>query len=316
MNFSLLKGVNKVKQQNKNILSATITLAIALLSIFLIFAVLRSNQFENEMQQSDSKTLLQTEPPPSESRQQITGLTSEEEEQIHHKMRNFSLNNPESIHTLQSLIQPYADDLLANQASVLNTLDIYNINEEDVSQHILPDYPAQYMNLSPKQFDVPLLLQKDPEWRNIKYGNEYYEPLGDAGCAILTLAMLESYFSNKIILPTDILAWSKGDYYVNNEGTSWLIFGDFAEAFDYQFMNYGGNFYEAMKGLDKGELIVASVEPGFFTDIGHILLIRGYNNGKVYVNDPNDDLTKMYSIQGIDESIFLDEGVNYWGFTK
>ena len=71
-----------------------------------------------------------------------------------------------------------------------------------------------------------------------------------------------------------------------------------------------------MHALENGEVVIASVDPGTFTDVGHILVIRGYQDGKVYVNDPNDDPSKMFSVQGIDESVFLNEGVNYWSFAK
>lgn len=50
--------------------------------------------------------------------------------------------------------------------------------------------------------------------------------------------------------------------------------------------------------------------------MGHIIVIRGYQNGFVYVNDPNDDIEKMHSLQAIPESTLIEEGINYWSFSN
>ena len=39
--------------------------------------------------------------------------------------------------------------------------------------------------------------------------------------------------------------------------------------------------------LDAGGLIVCSMRPGDFTTVGHFIVIRGYDDGGFYVNDPN-----------------------------
>ena len=71
-----------------------------------------------------------------------------------------------------------------------------------------------------------------------------------------------------------------------------------------------------MQALNEGQVVIASVSPGFFTEVGHIIVIRGYQNGFVYVNDPNDDIEKMHSLQAIPESTLIEEGINYWSFSN
>ena len=39
--------------------------------------------------------------------------------------------------------------------------------------------------------------------------------------------------------------------------------------------------------LEDGRVIVANVGPGVFTEIGHYLLVVGYEDGKFQINDPN-----------------------------
>ena len=39
--------------------------------------------------------------------------------------------------------------------------------------------------------------------------------------------------------------------------------------------------------LDSGKVIICSMKPGDFTQEGHFIVIRGYENNLFYVNDPN-----------------------------
>ena len=220
------------------------------------------------------------------------------------------------ITTLIQDIQPsnYQENLVGAQSSIMNAIDKNKLDPAELGYLFLPERPAENNNIAnAKQLDVPLLLQKDPRWRKTAYGESPVGQLGENGCAILSLAMVHSYYNpHETVTPQTILDWSKENYYLNGQGTSWNIFYDFAQQFGYQFENFGDNFDNAMKAINDGRVVIASVKPGLFTDFGHILVIRGYENGQVYVNDPNDDPSKMFSIKAIPAETFLKEGANYW----
>lgn len=216
--------------------------------------------------------------------------------------------------------EEYAPDLLSNQPEIMSAINKTSLDSENLGYLFLPEHPAQVTDTAPGviQLDVPLILQKHPKWRDVQYGVEEIDHIGDTGCAIATLAMVRSYFEDKEVTPLSILQWSQGDYFVPGAGTSWSIFEAFTQQFGYQMINHGPNFDTAMQTLDNNQLVVVSVKPGYFTSVGHILVIRGYDpeNGLVYVNDPNDSPDKMFSIQGIDENIIRNESLNYWTFYK
>lgn len=222
---------------------------------------------------------------------------------------------------IQKLLkEDYHGDYLAAQDDILKVIHDHHLKVDDLGALFLPRHPKNYTkdNYQGPQIDIPLLLQKDPRWRKTPYGSDTTGQLGENGCAILTLAMIKATYDDPQTQPKDILKWSQERYYIQNAGTSWEIFHHFAQAFDYDFENFGSNFDRAMAALDEGRLIVASVTPGHFTEVGHILIIRGYDrhSGLVYVNDPNDDPEKMHSLEGIDHSIIMSEATNYWAISK
>ena len=216
---------------------------------------------------------------------------------------------------IKQLIQTqYQGNLFNAKDDILQALKKYNLNIEQMGPLFLPDHPSFATKKSYSQLDVPLILQKSPIYNNIKYGPNIDDTLGENGCAIVSLAMVHSYLSNRLVDPKEVLSWSHDDYFIDNQGTSWTIFADYALAKGFNFYNHGDNFDSAMEAVQNGEVVIASVTPGFFTDVGHIIVIRGYEPGYVYVNDPNDNPEKMYSVQPIAESVLIDEGVNYWSF--
>lgn len=297
------------------------TILFLIVTLGLTFALHHLTQANEEALAEYYKTSYQeevSEEAPVEEELESPQPAQTETFNLTEALAGFDPRDPSQVETIEQIQANHSyDEILDNQGAIVAAIHQNQLNEEELGYLFLPEYPAETQGpLADEQMNIPLYLQKDIEWRELPYGNSTTQELGENGCAIVSLAMIKGYLDNQETSPEEILDWSEERYWVNNEGTSWQIFHEFAEENGYHFENLGNNFYHAMEAAQEGRPIVASVKPGYFTEVGHIIVIRGYKDGKVYVNDPNDDPEKMFSLQGIDEDILLAEGTNYWAFSN
>lgn len=175
----------------------------------------------------------------------------------------------------------------------------------------------QFLNKDKKNGDLPLLLQTDERWGEVTYGLESSNnDLAHNGCALASLAMINSYWKQHTTTPTDVLSWAKNTYYVKGQGTSWQIFSDFAAANNLQFENLGNHFNRAKEFMNNGIPVIVSVKPGTFTTVGHIMVLATDSQGRLKVYDPNDSPTKQHYRETYDSETFIEEGINYWALWK
>lgn len=165
---------------------------------------------------------------------------------------------------------------------------------------------------------IKLLLQTDDRWKSTAYGigNPEGNTLEINGCAILSLAMVASFLDNKEYVPQDILDWSKNDYYIEGEGTAWAAFSDFATVKGYQFEDLENDMTAVEEQLKQQHPVIISVKPGVFTETGHIMVLSGTNDGKFWVNDPNDTEEKGHSRKEFTADELLNESMNFWAIYK
>ncbi len=166
-----------------------------------------------------------------------------------------------------------------------------------------------------QQVNVPLLNQKDYRWAFSTYGDDSGSIIAANGCAIVSLAMVDSYFQNKLIDPGEIAQWAGLDHYVTYAGTAFTIYDAFGKERGYEVKEFY-DFYEAMEEVKAGKPVVVGINPGYFSSVGHVMVIRGYEDGKVYINDPNDDMGSQASLVGHDEEYMIQEGIAYWSFSN
>ena len=132
---------------------------------------------------------------------------------------------------------------------------------------------------------VPLFLQFDARWGYTKYG---FTVGGISGCAPTCLSMVAYYLTGDTkYTPAYMMEFSTKDGHVGqNGGTQWTLFSKGAKNLGFKVEELPLSETTLVKRLQKGIPVVLSVGPGDFTQNGHYIVLVGYKDGKIKVNDP------------------------------
>ncbi len=175
----------------------------------------------------------------------------------------------------------YPDELLA----------LVEKNEEtyDFVKHY-PDrekYQNKEIDLSKecRRKTVPLLMQWDKRWGYDFYGDSM---IALSGCGPTCMTMAYIYHTkDETMNPAKMAEYAQEQGYHSEEGTSWEFWTKGAEALGLygEEISLDEKIIKAV--LDAGGVVICSMSPGDFTDAGHYILIRGYDEKGFLVNDPN-----------------------------
>lgn len=133
---------------------------------------------------------------------------------------------------------------------------------------------------------VPLLMQWDERWGYSKYAGDL---MGFTGCGPTCLSMVSIYIlkDNKYN-PKYIADFSKKNgYSMMGSGSSWTLISEGGKKLGFDVVEIPLVEKRIVDNLKVGNPIICVVGPGDFTTKGHFIVMTGYVDGKIKINDPN-----------------------------
>lgn len=154
---------------------------------------------------------------------------------------------------------------------------------------------------------TPYYLQWDNRWA---YDQLYPTNIGISGCGPTSLAMIISRLTGNFVYPNEIA--KKASSYTNDGGMDWVFIDQITKEYGLKTTDINLDKEKMIEALKEGPLLI-SVNKGYFTLFGHILVIDSYKDGKFIINDPNS--VKNSIIEWDYEDIY-DQILKIWSFSK
>ncbi len=133
---------------------------------------------------------------------------------------------------------------------------------------------------------VPLFLQWDQRWGYLHYGSDF---AAITACGPVCLSMAAVYLTGDSTYSPDAMIRFASDngYYVSGSGSSWTLISEGGEKLGFQVTELPLDENLIRKALDACTPVICVVGPGDFTTSGHFLVMVGYEDGMIRINDPN-----------------------------
>jgi hypothetical protein len=136
--------------------------------------------------------------------------------------------------------------------------------------------------------------QADARWGNYLWGGR--DPLVTYGCGPTVMAMVITSLTGNQVLPTDMANWAAANNaWCPGQGSYHRLIPDSASAYGLSVLPVKSHTVEGIKNaLDSGQLVIALMRKGHFTQQGHFIIITGYSaDGSFHIADSNNyDNTK------------------------
>lgn len=132
---------------------------------------------------------------------------------------------------------------------------------------------------------IPLLIQWDERWGYAPYGTSV---VAVSGCGPTCMAMVVSGLTHDpTVTPAVTAAYGTANHYVDEENNTYWAYMSEAGA-NWGLSCYSGLFSEEQlaEKLGAGHPVICSMGPGYFTQNGHFIVMTGYENGQIKINDP------------------------------
>lgn len=188
-------------------------------------------------------------------------------------------------------------------------IDLLERNPE--TETFVLNYPLEY-NKSQKidlteyaECDsVPLFMQWDQRWGYIPYGSDV---AGLTACGPVCLSMAAFFLTgNDAYSPDKMIEFSiENGYCTTGSGTSWTLISEGAELLGFDVTEIPLDKNRVVQNLEVDNPIICIMGPGDFTTTGHYIVMTGYEDGLVRINDPNSQAnsSKLWAFDDIKDQI-------------
>lgn len=159
---------------------------------------------------------------------------------------------------------------------------------------------------------VPLFFQWDERWGYTIYGSDVMEV---TGCGPTCLSMvLVHLLQDATYTPRYVADFAEDNkYYAKGSGSKWALISEGGETLGLDVTELPLDENRMKKNLELGNPIICIMGPGDFTTTGHFIVLRGLEDGKFIVNDPNskENSERLWSYEEISGQI-----KNLWACRK
>lgn len=134
--------------------------------------------------------------------------------------------------------------------------------------------------------EVPLFMQWDKRWGYMDYSGDC---VAITGCGPVCLSMVAFYLTgDKAMSPDKIVEFAtRNGYYQRGYGSLWTLISKGGEKLGLTVKELPLSESIIIDNLKAGNPIICVMGKGDFTSTGHFIVMRKYENGKIWVNDPN-----------------------------
>ena len=161
-----------------------------------------------------------------------------------------------------------------------------------------------------REGEIPLFMQWDERWGYVKYGSGI---IGVSACGPVALSMVAVYLTGDTYYdPVMMSEFSvENGYYSPNNGTAWKLMSEGATKLGLVSKELALVEGFVSRELREGHPIICIMGEGDFTQSGHYIVLTGYEDGMVTVNDPNsyENSAKTWKFKDIESQIR-----NMWSF--
>lgn len=155
-----------------------------------------------------------------------------------------------------------------------------------------------------KEGEIPHLLQWDQRWGYFPYGSG---TIATSGCGPTCVSMVVSGLTgDKTATPAKMGDYAVKQGYLDSENnTAWAFMTNAPKEYGITVSEETLTKENLVKVLESGSVVVCSVGPGVFTDIGHYIVIVGQKDDKLIVLDPfnTENSEKTWGFEEFSEQI-------------